>query len=753
LVGVHLSFTPDGKKLVSHNSREMTVVDLVTGSQLQRIQPGKVTLEDTPRFSADGKYMTVGFLDARGGEGKITVWDLTTGKKVQELSPLHTQRVQVALSADGKRLASWGSVRDSKERDKNRIVQVWDVASGKEVHRIERNGIYAATLSPDGKHLAMIETGLLRMVGVWEVATGKRIRRFAARRDTFPPLVYSPDGATLAAGSLDGSVQMWDLTTGKRLAVARGPKCHLLSVALTGKGRGLALGSELRTLYVWELPTGKMITPLAGHKGTITSLQFLGDGKTLASGGEDGAYWWDVASRKTIRRRIFPSDERYHRKGQYTWLLFSPGGRHLAGFPDERDAVCFLDPKTLRELFSVRSRFGVYRVPTTSFSREGSLALVREVYDKGTRGYVLTVWDLDQSQVVRDVEVGPVEGPILALSPDGRLVALANNADRPKPGAKGLPPRTVGIWEVATGKQVALLGSGGGTMAFAPDGKSLVVAGGDGAVWAWDAGSDELATLEKGFRYPTSHVAFSPDGRTFALAGTHRPNREGEVWVWEVATGNVRVRYRGHRGWVKALAFSPNGRLLASGGTDTTVLLWDLLRRPGEKLPAGDLEGVWKDLNAPDPVRGHRALLRLLADPEQAVALFARRLKSKAVKVLSREEVARLIAGLDADTFAKRERAAKALAEAGKQVEAALKAALDSRPSLEKHRRLEELLKRLAGGRRAPERVGPRRALEVLERLGTPSAQRLLQKLSEARPRTWLAEEAAASLRRLRARR
>jgi WD40 repeat protein len=740
LMGRALCFTPDGKKLVSYDAGRVTAVDLLTGSQQEWTQPGPADLA-TPRFSADGKTMAAGFLGFRKGGGKNTSW------------------AEAALSADGKRLASWGSVPDREGRDKNRIIQIWDVAGGKEVGRIhlERAGIYEATFSPDGKHLAVIETTPMRMVSVWELATGKRIRRFAARRDTYLPLVYSPDGTTLAAGSFDGSVQMWDLTTGKRLAVVRGPKCRLLSLALTGKGRGLAMGANHQTLHVWELPTGKMYTPLAGHQGTITSLTFLDGGRILASGGEDGLYWWDLASGKTTRRRLFPSNERYHRKGQYTWLLFSPDGRHLAGFPDDRDAVCFLDPETLLELFAVRSRFGPYRVPTTSFSREGSFALVREVYyDRGTSKLLLTVWDVDRAEAIRDVEVGPVDGPNPALSPDGRLVAVVNNSDRPQPRAEWLLPRTLGIWEVATGKSIATLGIGEEYirhLAFVPDGKSLLAVGRDGGLWAWEAGSGDWAALEKGFRYPTSHVAFSPDGRTFALAGTPRPNREGEVGVWELATGKLRVRYHGHRGRVNALAFSPDGRLLASGGTDTTVLLWDLLRRPDKEKPAGDLEALWKALNDPDPVRGHRALLRLLADPEQAVALFSRRLKPEAVKELSEAEVAALIADLDADTFAQRERAAKALAKAGKQVEGALKAALASKPGLEKHRRLEELLKRLAGGRRAPERVGPRRALEVLERLGTPSAQRLLQKLSKARPRTWLSEEAADSLRRLRARR
>jgi WD40 repeat protein len=763
LSGRYLSFTSDGNKLVSNAFGRITVVDLATGSQKEWTTGSGSRQVGPLQISADGKYLALGFDYSRRGEDEITVWDLTTGKQVHELSPIHTERARVVLSPDGKRAASWGYTRDRDERDKNYIFQIWDVAKEEEVGRIDTKpyGVGWATFSPDGKHLATLQGD--RAIGIWDVATGKRLRRFAARRDTTHPLRYSPDGKVLVAGSREGMVQMWDLTTGGRIAVVGVPNCRLSSVALQDKGRGLAVGLKHQTLYVWELPSGKLRTPPEGHKAAVVSLGFLEGGKTLYSSGADGLYWWDVASGKPSRHRVHNPDERDALRGYSAHFLYSPDGRYLASFPDDYDSVSFLDPKDLCELFVVGNRQRSGRIPAASFSREGTFAHLRAVRGKDARRNLLTVWDLGKGVPVREVDVGHMDGVVCALSPDGGLVALADYYQRQL--RKGFPPFTLGVWEVSTGRQIASLKSeeaGVRALAFAPDNQTLVAAREDGSLCLWHRGSREVLTPLEPLRLsPTSNLAFSPDGRTLALAGTEDEQQtgDGEIWVWELATGKRRTRYRGHRGLVSALAYSPDGRLLASGGADTTVLLWDRSRRPGEELSgegkptAKELEMLWADLNDPDPVRGHRAILRLLASPDEAITLFSRHLKLKPVRVLSEEEITRLIGDLDGDTFAKREHAMQSLAKAGKQVEASLKAALTSKPTPEQRRRLERLLKGLSKGRLGREWVRPRRAMEVLERIGSTAAGRVLERLSKERPRSWLTEEAGETLRRLQARR
>lgn len=64
-------------------------------------------------------------------------------------------------------------------------------------------------------------------------------------------------------------------------------------------------------------------------------------------------------------------------------------------------------------------------------------------------------------------------------------------------------------------------------------------------------------------------LAFSPDGRNLAAAGSSRVIR-----VWDVLTGQELLTLNGHAAQINAVAFSPDGRTLASCSHDGAVKLW-----------------------------------------------------------------------------------------------------------------------------------------------------------------------------------
>jgi WD40 repeat protein len=126
-------------------------------------------------------------------------------------------------------------------------------------------------------------------------------------------------------------------------------------------------------------------------------------------------------------------------------------------------------------------------------------------------------------------------------------------------------------------------------LAFAADGKTLASSSMDGQVKLWDiALGRELRTI--GLTAGAFHaLAFSPDGRSLALAeyGT----RPADVILWDLGANQIRSRLAGHTDGISSLSFSVDGRILASGSLDQTMRLWDpdtgkalaILREPAGK--------------------------------------------------------------------------------------------------------------------------------------------------------------------------
>ena len=95
---------------------------------------------------------------------------------------------------------------------------------------------------------------------------------------------------------------------------------------------------------------------------------------------------------------------------------------------------------------------------------------------------------------------------------------------------------------------------------------------------------EELASVAG--RSTVEDVAFSPDGKTLALA-----SHGGTVQLWDVATGKLLETLKGHSSAVMAVVFSPDGRTLASGSSDQTVRLWNVeTRRELMQLDPGGVE-------------------------------------------------------------------------------------------------------------------------------------------------------------------
>lgn len=147
-------------------------------------------------------------------------------------------------------------------------------------------------------------------------------------------------------------------------------------------------------------------------------------------------------------------------------------------------------------------------------------------------------------------------------------------------------PTCFGLLAVSTAwaQQPRLLGTfgpGRGTrvdsVAFSPDGKTLAVAGVDQATQLW-----EVPACKPGrrFQHPGYDVvaAFSPDGKNLVTGGGTDAG-DGNVVLWDLATGEEVRRFVSGKKlpWeVTSVAISPDGRSVVAGLLGWDIHVWDL---------------------------------------------------------------------------------------------------------------------------------------------------------------------------------
>jgi RNA polymerase sigma factor (sigma-70 family) len=742
-----VAYSPDGKLLASGSGMDdctLSVWEAATGREVHRLV-GHTDRVFSLAFSPDGKTIASGSYDAT-----VRFWDVATGREIRRCEGHQDHIESVAFSPDGKTLASAG---------KDAVVRIWDVATGRELRALAGHTelIQSVAFSPDGKTLA--SSGQDKVIRLWDVAGGRELRQIPTGDTINVGIAFSPDGKTLAGGAVDSVVRLWDPATGQELKALAGHEAEVQFVAFSPDGKTLASSGRDRTIRLWDPATGKPLHTLTGHNERVRSLAFAPDGRTLASASWDQTVrLWDPAA----GRELHPAGKSH---GWISFIAWAPDGKTIRTGANDR-TVRLWDARTGQQL----RQFDADQVR----GRAVALSPNRRLLAAGTVDGTVVLWDADSGREVR--RFGNHEVPVrtVAFSPDGRtLVSGDRNGG-------------IRLWDPATGAQLGSLEghqSEISTLVYTPDGKTLASGSLDGSLRLWDPAAGRERRAPFAHEYGVESAAFSPDGRLLAsggwgasvrlwdlTTGRGRPALGGHtgpvfrllfsadgrtlvaadvraVHLWEVSTGRERAEFVGHRGLVVGLAFDPDGRRLATGSSDGTVLVWDLTARDGARTGGDE---AWRDLTGEDAAKAYRALGTLAAEPDEALPRLRRELRPAAAA--DGKRLARLIAELDSDDFAQREKASAELERLGEAAEGALRQALAGRASAEVRKRVAELLEQADETPPSAERVGQIRMLELLERIGTPESRRLLEALAGGAPEARLTQDARAGLERLRGR-
>jgi cytochrome c len=273
-------------------------------------------------------------------------------------------------------------------------------------------------------------------------------------------LAIAPDGRTAISGSFDTSAIRWSLPRNSAEQVLRFHDGAVNAAVFLGDGRIATSGEDAR-IAIWQPgePTPRIV--LEGHSAPVVALAVSPDGATLASAS------WD----HTVR----------------LWPLAGGVARVLEGHAQNVNGV--------------------------AFTRDGS-AVATAGYDA-----TLRIWPLAGGAPLIATLPSPLNA--VAVAPDGEIVTAGADGKVYILSAAG---ELLAEVDAAPSPIIALAVSG--------DGKLIAAAGIRGSVAIIDRVARRLERTLVGPGLPVWSVAFFPDGRTLLSGGADRMVRR-----WDAVTG------------------------------------------------------------------------------------------------------------------------------------------------------------------------------------------------------------------------
>ena len=580
--GTPSALSADGKRAAQIGYDRVSIWDTGTGKQVCKVERRIPSSEHGAALSADGKIMAIGGVGERVKKEPVTVlvWDVDADKELKKFTVPQNESSMVAISADGKTVATWGSHYDpdakapDPEQNPSRFVHFWDVATGKELAKFKSGGYMpgAVAFSPDGS-VAAVANNNSSIDLVTPNGASKHLLLGRARTGRW--LAFSPDGATVAATAEDGAVQRWKVLDGSRLSTTEAPVPGLYSprVRLTSADKGVAWATKNSATMVWELPSGKLVSPAGGHTGPVRGVAISADGKSVFTSADDGqSLQWDLATGK----QAGAVNIRLPNGGYMPAALFSPD--MTRAMVRDSGGLGIHDLATGTQQYVIPTPYDGFA--NGVFSADGTKVIIAaSSYDTKKVPARVAVWDVVAGKRVLNLELPGYGNVAAAITPDGKHVVTAGR----KPDDKGNGDFLITTWEVATaakkGEHKEDAGFTTPHVAAAADNKTVAVVTARGKLVAFDLTTGKVGkTYDLNGRTPGIAPVFTADGKKLAVAGQSDfgATQAAPILVLDWESGDTKHTFTVAGGTPGAMAFSRDGKWLVTGSPDTTATVWDV---------------------------------------------------------------------------------------------------------------------------------------------------------------------------------